>query len=556
MLIRKFCIVQKVFRVMIRTAISFTLILLFSTSGISQTLLVDPMLLKEIETVRSVITNPDNPLWPDWNMKQIPIMIYLPGQQEILINHPNPPEGFLPYEGPLDLKGMKILYRNGQTLIKWDGQNTSTDVYGTETLVLADVLSNQKQWMRGWAADQRPTEEKLIDLPYEKLRVDPYEQLAMVAHEAFHVFQSDNLSEKAADERLVRVYPCLSVKNNVLFALEGDALYDCINAKSAVDFRKAVVRWFAIRKERRSYLSSDAIKYENGNEFIEGTAKYIELALMGALQGRQPDPILLWEQGFRGFDDLGWFREKRLNEMLGNMHGEVNVNNDPYGTSPVRGRLYFSGMAIAAILDRIDPNWKVTANQKDVTLTSLVEEALNPQKEELQKALNEVLQSAEYNTLIKEKIQLEEKGNEDTKAMLNGILNAPNTLLVIDYSKLKTQKVGLSFTAFGVRAVDEERTIYTLVPISAALGSEDYTFEQKIPISTFQDREVQQFKFQLNRQITKEELAGILNLKNKGPWNVKGLSLDLPGVKIKAKNAQISHNGSAIIIEFLPLDGK
>ena len=537
---------------MIRTVIVLALFIRSAATAAEDALLIDPMLLKEIETVRGVIVGPDNPLWPGWDAGDTPLMIYLPGRQEVLINHPQPPDGFVPYEGPLSFEGMRILCRDGETSIKWDGQNTSTDVYGVETLVLADVLSNRKQWMRGWAADPRPAEEKFADLPYERLRVDPYEQLAMIAHEAFHVFQANNLPEKATDERLVRLYPCLSVKNNVGFALEGEALYECLHAESDAEFRDAAVRWLAIRRDRRSDLSEKAIAYEDGNEFMEGTAKYIELVLMEALQGTEPDPALIWEQGFTGFYDLGWFRERRLDEMIGNLRGEVNVNNDPYGTSPVRGRLYFSGMAIAAMLDRIDPDWKETIRKEDVTLTGLAERALDPDGDELAEALEEATSGPDYDTLVVQKTRLAEEGKKDTGKMLDGILNGPNTLLVVDYSRLDTSRIGISFTAFGVRSVDAERTIYTLVPIWAAMGSEAYTFVQSVPIPTYQDRESHQFKFQLSDRTTPAQLAGLLGTEGGGPWTADGISLDLPGVRVEAKRARISHEGSSVLIEFLP----
>ena len=37
--------------------------------------------------------------------------------------------------------------------------------------------------------------------------------------------------------------------------------------------------------------------------------------------------------------------------MERHLRGEVNVNNSPYGTAPVRMRLYYSGMAIGLLLD-------------------------------------------------------------------------------------------------------------------------------------------------------------------------------------------------------------
>ncbi len=518
----------------------------------TEPLRIDPLLLKQVETVWSVIGQDANPLWPGWNAATTPMMIYIPGEQEVLIGHPSPPDGFVRYEGPLAIPGKSMLLRDGPTTIKWDGQNTSREMYGKETLILADTVSNRKLWLRGWLADPTPTEKKLEELPYESLRADPYEQMAMIAHEAFHVFQMSHLPHKVADERNVRLYPCLSVENNVGFALEGEALNQSLRAEDDAEVWKAAVSWLAIRRHRRAALPAKAVEYENRNEFIEGTAKYIETVLMRELEGRKPDPALFYAQGFEGFDDLGWFQERRLKSMLGNMRGEVNVNNDPYGTSPIRGRLYFSGMGIAMLLDRIAPGWKEQIADPGESLTTLAEKAIGATDGELEKAWKRVTAGDEYQQLVEEKTRLAEDGRRDTQKLLEGITKGPNTALVIDYAALETSKVGLSFTPFGVRALDADRTIYTLVPISAAVGSNAYGFDQSTPVPTFEDRVAHRFEFQLTEVISAEKLAELVGKNGGGPWEVDDLDLELPGVKIRAARARIALHGEKILIEFLP----
>lgn len=307
-----------------------------------------------------------------------------------------------------------------------------------------------------------------------------------------------------------------------------------------------------MRRHRRASLPAEAVDYEDRNEFIEGTAKYIEVALMAHLEGRAPDPSLWLAQGFRGFDDLGWFREKRLESMRANMRGEVNVNNDPYGTSPVRGRLYFSGMGIAMLLDRIAPGWKERISSAEVTLTELAEEALRPTDEELATALEQALAGDECEALVRTKTELAEAGMRDTQEMLEEIIGGPNTRLEIDYSALDTSQVGLSFTPFGVRGLDEDRTIYTLVPISAVTGTDDYGFDQTVPAPTLEDRAANRFQCQLQDTISSAALSGLLEPFRGAPCTVEGLDLELPGVTVRAPRARVSHTGDAVLVEFLP----
>ena len=295
---------------------------------------IDPLLLAAAHEVWSVIGSTMNPIWPHWDASPTPLLFYLPGEQDVLINHPHPPAGFHLYSGPVQFPGWRIFLKNGPTLIGIDGQNTSMDVDGVRTLVVADTLSNLRQRVFGLVADPRPAQDQMRTLGFAALATDPYDQLAMVVHEAFHVFQDKMAPDKGADDMLLLYYPVLAVQNNVGFAQEGRALADALRAGVAAEIRRAAVRWLAVREDRRSLLPPKAVEYEDGIEFTEGLAKYTEYRLFEVLEGRQPEAALHWMQGFGGYADLEKQRCDLIEALVQNMGGAVNVNNDPYGTAP------------------------------------------------------------------------------------------------------------------------------------------------------------------------------------------------------------------------------
>ncbi len=513
----------------------------------SDPLKIDPLLVVQANVVWRIIASDDNPIWPGWNAKTTPILFYLPGVQDVLINHPKPPQGFVPYQGPISFVGGKIMLRSGKSLIEWDGQNTARDINGVETLIVADTLSNRKNWLRGLLNNPAATEKKLKSVEYFDMAANPYSQMATIVHEAFHVFQFEQARGKGANEMHARLYPCLSVENNVGVALEGQALAECLRAKNLKAARSAAVRWLALRRDRRAKLSAEAIAYEDGNEFSEGLAMYTELRLAEVLQGKSVPKSLWLAQGFRGLDDLTHMRKIRIERLLMTTSGKININNDRYGMSPVRSRLYFSGMAIAALLDRFDSDWKSKIFKDGVTLTDLASRALSATEAELSDALASSKSGSQYEKLVAEKKALASAGLADTMAMVKEIRSGPKTSLIIDYQDLGTKKIGLSFTPFGVRRVDENQTIYTLVPIRANLGSSKYQFRQSVPAATLQDRKKSQFIFQLSQKLTSEQITKIFPSIGSDK-TIIDLDVEICGVKIVASKATVTHEGNSIVI--------
>ena len=428
------------------------------------------------------------------------------------------------------------MVRDGPTIIDLDGQNTSREIEGVRTLVVADALSNLRQRLSG--------RENLQSLSFSQLATDPYEQLGFIVHEAFHVFQDRNAPDKSANEMSLVRYPVLSVENNVGFAEEGAALAAALRVKDKTEARVAMTRWLAVRRHRRATLSPDAIAYEDGAEFSEGLAKYVEYRLSEVLEGRQPGAQMWWVQGFHGYGDGATQRSAQIATMLQHMRGEIAVNNDPFGTAPLRLRLYYSGMALGAALDRLSADWKQRILQPGVSLTALVTEALGARPGDLRQALAQVQREQDHVALVATKQRLAQDGRARIDTMLARIEHGAGTGIIVDYSALQPPRVGLAFTPFGITMVDEDRTIYTQIPIQARFpdGTEVVQTEAT-PL--LQDRKRKLIAFRLAQRLSVEQAVD-------SGGEARAVRLELPGVRIVSPRATIQRDGENIRVTLKP----
>jgi hypothetical protein len=514
---------------------------------------VDPLLIAEAAEVWALIASPNNPVWPGWDASSTPLLFYLPDQQDVLINHPRPPDGFLLYTGPISFPGGRVYVKNGPTIIQWDGQNTSKEIAGVWSLVVADTLSNLRNRVRGLLEDPRPVAEKIQALNFTDLATDPYDQLGFVVHEAFHVFQHAQAPGKGANEMLLLQYPVLSVENNVGMAQEGSALAEALRATDPAAVRRAAVRWLAVRKDRRASLPAKAVEYEDGGEFNEGLARYTEYRLLQVLEGRISGAEMSLAQGFGGYSgsELAPRREQLIERMLKHMSGAVIVNNDPYGTAPLRMRLYYSGMAVGAMLDKLSSNWKTRIFLPGTSLTTIAEEALKPTSAELADALREARSDPASAALVQSKTKLAEEGKAHTQAVLNEIERGPGVGLIVDYSGLDpSTRVAMNFTPFGITKIDEQRTIFSQIPIGVRFGQEA-ELSQKVPAPLLRDNGRRLVRFRLPADATRAEVEKVLASLQTRDGVVANLALDLPGVSVKASKAQIRWSGEDLIILLL-----
>jgi hypothetical protein len=284
---------------------------------------------------------------------------------------------------------------------------------------------------------------------------------------------------------------------------------------------------------------------------MEGLAKYTEYRLYEVLEGRTPAPGLLRAQGFRGYSDLSAQRHQLLEMMRKHMRGEVNVNNDPYGTAPVRFRLYYSGMGLGLLLDRIAPDWKQQLWSSDRSMTEIARSALHPSGEEHAAALAAVRAKPAYSEIFASKTKLAEAGRKEFAARLAAIEAGPGTGITIDYSALASSKVALGFTPFGITVVDEARTIFAQTPINVKFG-DGSQISEVFALPVLRDTSRRQMKIRLESPISQAEIARRIAPAVFGTTTPQPIVLELPGVKLDLKNATIQWEANTVRIMLAP----
>jgi hypothetical protein len=510
---------------------------------------LDPATFVAVAQVWEVLGSPENAIWPGWDASRTPVLVYFPGEQEILLNHPNPPadyvraDGLLPFSRrPADL----VWVRSGKTHFDMDGQNTRTEINGVSTLVVADPNSSTRSWLRSLLRASGSPAERAERLKLGTFVDSAYGMMAMVAHEAFHVFQHAQAAHNEVPESWLLEYPTLSVDNNLGVAVEGRALAAALRAKTPAEVEQAAREALAVRLWRRRQLSPNAAAYEDGTEFNEGLAKFVEYALTQALEGRKPVEEMRWVRDFTGFDDLSGPRDALVQALLNTTDGTTVVNNDPFGAAPVRFRLYSSGMAMAALLDRLGmPNWRARIFQPGTTLTGLLAERLGRfDRKAVLKAALATSYAAEQRGRV---TRLAADGGVANQALLDSIFKsdpeAPSWRLEIDYAALGKAKAGFGYTPFGTTTLSPDRVIYRLVPISGEIEGGG-KFKQGRPTPMLHDSKARTISFRIEGSMPKVDRAGAASLAG----------FSLPGVKLELLRGAVEVRGDTVVLRLMPAD--
>ena len=190
------------------------------------TLRIDPLLVTTVREYRNVIRTIGAEIWPGWRANTIPMLLYRPGVQDVLVGAPRVPKGFRRYCGRPLLPGETIYARNDSTVMDLDDQNTSIDLDSMRVLVVADQYSRLRNQLRD--IFRRPAEMRDHWLEEWNFISSPYDDLRTMLHESFHVHQHRLAPDKGADESAVASYPVLDPTNNALTALEGMILHDAL----------------------------------------------------------------------------------------------------------------------------------------------------------------------------------------------------------------------------------------------------------------------------------------------------------------------------------------
>jgi hypothetical protein len=485
--------------------LSLLLLLLFtgeaSFSQRATELRVDPLLLVSLKECRNITKTLGKELFPGWDFQQTPVLFYRPNVQELLINFPHKPKGFSEYHGFNPLGNETVYFRNDTTLITLDDQNTSSEIEGIPVLVVADPLSRMRNQLRG-VVTLRPKEYIINWLNGWSFVRSPYDELELILHEAFHVYQHRKAPEKQANEMIVSQYPLLDPVNNALYVLEGSTLKDALLTQDSAQRLEKIKQFVAVRGFRQSRLKSNWVEYENMNEYSEGLAKYVEYKFLRLGEGIKPVKEMSFRNGFNGYSGvLARIYQDRLEDMV----DIVAVNDDRFGNrfgaGPLRFKLYELGACQAMLLDEIMPSWKEKIFNKDVFLTGLLKESVSLSPIDLERYLERAKSEYHYSEAYDSKLRFEKEGKEKIQEQLAAILQTDKTLVKISYEGF-AEKLGLGYTPFGVTQVSERSAIYDLMPLKVVFkAGVELQMKQVIPV--FIDREKKLIAFAVTTPVSK-----------------------------------------------------
>ncbi|UCD64575.1 MAG: hypothetical protein JSW34_03830 [Candidatus Zixiibacteriota bacterium] len=275
-------------------------------------------------------------LWPGFDVRRIPIGINNMDKEELLVAHPSPPEGFVPYsEFPIENQTMHIM----------DGCTR----YGPRNGGWAVEVGGVRSAYVGTKADGLPTED----------------YISLIIHECFHVFQRDyrEMADGAWGE-----LPELDTDYSSLLALESRILHAILTDTTGRDIRETAKMFVAVRQERREDLPADIILSEGEEEYNEGTATYIQarmyelLARNAGIEPKYPGT----DPHYRGFESADSLLQLMLGRILPPPGFVVTFFHSKYN----------HGMALGLVLDRARPDWKREMSEKGSTQFGLLEKEL------------------------------------------------------------------------------------------------------------------------------------------------------------------------------------
>ncbi|MFZ5816596.1 MAG: hypothetical protein ACOY93_15060, partial [Bacillota bacterium] len=294
------------------------------------------------------------------------------GGEAYLLGHPSPPEGFSP-----------------------DGEVAGRPLFRGP--VLPEMMANTAQEVAGALS-------ALVMLPTEPL-TDPDRFGRLLLHEAFHVFQQEALPHPGWDgPRMLEAmgrYPENDPPNNALAIVENRLLSAALAGGEG-----AVSAFLSVRRHRHGRLNrrglAELVGYERFVEYNEGTPTYIEV---------------------RAGLPVAELRERLAACSRGGKWAGYQ-------------RFYYTGAALALILDRLMAGWQERFARGGATLEGLVRAAVA----EPLPPVSQVLEEQAFRPILDEEERLERERRERVAGLLAQLREGPGVQV----------EISLPPTVFGV----------------------------------------------------------------------------------------------------------
>jgi len=194
-------------------------------------------------------------------------------------------------------------------------------------------------------------------------------------HETFHVFQAQAAGEKfnLADQYFESEEPYWEIEGQMQedWESEIELLAKALEAKTADQAADYARQFLAQRDQRRNTqnLDADLVAYERQVEWLEGLAKYVELAIWEKASTTpiyKPHPEVVTDPDFESYSTYERHWSQEIDQLK---HQSGQAGNT---------RFYYTGMAQANLLDKLMPDWKTEILKPGIFLEDLLRAAVAP----------------------------------------------------------------------------------------------------------------------------------------------------------------------------------
>ena len=303
-------------------------------------------------------------VWEGWGSADIPIIIWN-RSHEFLVNYNG--------EAPSDWSEITDEKLNGYPYYRRvadDPQNFAVRVGNTWAASMA-TKNTTDVFLIDAFHDNLPNPVEQV-FPYRFLLQPSETQIGGLLHETFHVYQyqiaPERITKAESIHKLGTEYESASEEFQTEWKKESAILADALKAKTKTEKIEYVRQFLAMRDARRESagLSDDLINYELWLEWEEGTAKYIEVAILrqaGATSDYQPLPEMNNDPDFQQYQKISGRWSQELFQLR-------------FQTSSSETQFYATGMAQAFLLDDLMPNWQEKYWDDGVFLEDLLRSAI------------------------------------------------------------------------------------------------------------------------------------------------------------------------------------
>jgi hypothetical protein len=335
--------------------------------------------LSEVLNLRKAI---GDATWPGWSAADIPIIVYNE-KYAFLIDYPDPPDGWKKFpslelrggpweEVPQDAFESEPYYRTPITDPSKTPQGFTVLVGDRWVATFQTREYSQISFYQGFRQNLPPFLSTIVPvrLVWELLMGKTETYIAALEHESFHAYQGmlapDRLKASEEMYSVLDAYPFDDLES--AWKQEMTVLVKSTQAKTDAEAASLARQFLQQRDDRRASMNTDQVQLERIREWEEGLAKYAELDITrraGSEPGYFPFGGISSDNNFKNYAG----QERYWAEQLGEATNVQGISGDT--------RFYYSGNAIAVLLDRLMPGWKPRALPGGEYLEDLLREAVN-----------------------------------------------------------------------------------------------------------------------------------------------------------------------------------